>query len=83
MENLIKLRPYVAKDGSAGMLKTADGSGAYVRFSDVEEKINSLQQAQAEIYAMVSDWAEYQIDGMDSSTVRIIANKLRKLSAVR
>ena len=81
MENLVKFMPMVAKDGSAGMLKL--DVGKYVRFSDVEEKINSLQQAQAKIYAIVNDWAEYKIDGMDASTVRIVANELRKLSAVR
>jgi hypothetical protein len=81
MENLTRFMPMVAKDGSAGMLKSDVGS--YVRFSDAEEKINSLQQAQAKIYAIVSDWAEYRIDGMDSATVSIVAKELRKLSAVR
>ena len=84
MENLIKLRPYVAKDGSVGMLKTADGSGAYVRFSDVEEKINSLQQLKAEI-AAIADLIEKGYAGYKDEYFchrPTIIGKLRQLSAI-
>lgn len=67
--------------GANVRIKETDILGAFVKFTDVEASLNSLQQLKAEIAALVQKY-ESETNDMRMPDVDYLIKRMRQLSAV-